>query len=82
MRDETRVREWRDVRRDDKSTGEKAHVGRVFCICVKKHAELPVGDPKRKYKGRSVFGGDRVYDDDGNMAIPGVGVEPGYHGGG
>ena len=45
------VREWREVAADADKQGIKAHVGRIFDICVEKNSELPEGDPNRKYKG-------------------------------
>ena len=38
-------------------------------MCVERNAELPAGDPNRKFKGRSAFGGDRAFDDDGRLAV-------------
>ena len=42
---------------------------RLFCnafdICVEKNSELEDGDPRKKYKGRVVFLGDTVRDEDG-----------------
>ena len=46
----------------------KANVGLVFGIVVDKNRELPEHDPKRKYKGRSVFQGNIVWDEEGNWA--------------
>ena len=45
------------------------HIGRVFDICVEKNSELPDGDPKKKFKGRVVFEGCNVRDEDNNWAI-------------
>ena len=67
--DEDGVREWQDVRREAKRDGVKNHIGSVFGIIVEKNAELPVDDPKRKYKGRAVFAGDNVRDEVGQWAI-------------
>ena len=41
----------------------KVHVGKVFEICVEKGSELPLGDPMRKFKGRTVFQGNNVKDE-------------------
>ena len=41
----------------------------VFGIVVEKNSELPEDDPRRKYKGRAVLGGDQVRDEEGNGAI-------------
>ena len=67
--DETKVREWSDVAKEAKNVGRKTHVGRIFDICVEKNAELPLGDPNRKFKGRVVFHGNNVKDEDNNWAI-------------
>ncbi|MFM7981092.1 MAG: hypothetical protein ACKPKO_17415, partial [Candidatus Fonsibacter sp.] len=47
--------------------GNTVHMGYLFGICVDKNAEL---DPSlRKFKGRVVFHGNQVYDQDHNYAI-------------
>ncbi len=58
--DERLVREWRSVRREATSIGEKANVGLVFGIVVEKNHELPETDPARKYKGRALVQGNNV----------------------
>ena len=40
----------------------------VFGICVEKGSELPSGNPQRKFKGRVVFRGNQVRDEDHHMA--------------
>ena len=45
------------------------HVGRIFDICVEKGSELPLGDPARKYKGRVVFQGNQVKDENWEVAM-------------
>ena len=50
-------------------THTTAHIGRIFGIVVDKNHELPEADPKRKFKGRAVFGGDNVKDEVGNWAL-------------
>ena len=45
-------REWAEVSAEAVRRGRKAHVGRVFEICVEKGSELPKGSPLRKFKGR------------------------------
>ena len=67
--DESSVREWRDVKKDALRAGQKAHCGIIFGIVVEKNSELPLADPKRKFKGRAVFGGDNVRDEVGNWAL-------------
>ena len=45
------------------------HVGRVFALCVIKGSEYPPRDPRRKHKGRIVFQGNDVWDEDHLPAI-------------
>ena len=59
----------KDVAHAAQSAGQKAHVGRVFELCVEKGSELPKGSKGRKYKGRSVFQGDQVKDENWDSAI-------------
>jgi hypothetical protein len=67
--DETRVEEWSIVAARAKRTGNKVHIGRIFDICVEKNSELDENDPNRKFKGRVVFEGCYVKDEDNNWAI-------------
>ena len=62
--DETQVEEWDDVRK----CGE-AHMGYLFCICVEKNSELPDGHASKKYKGRVVFQGNRVVNQNWEAAM-------------
>ena len=54
---------------DARARNVKANVGLVFGIVVEKNHELPEHDPKRKYKGRAVFQGNNVWDEEGNWAV-------------
>jgi len=65
--DEAGVREWRDVRREARETGQQAHVGRVFGIVVEKNSELCLDEPL--FKGRAVFQRNSVLDVPGDFAI-------------
>ena len=65
--DETKPREWRDVRREADSRGQTVHMGYLFGICVEKNAELDL--QFRKYKGRVVFQGNRVVNQNYDAAI-------------
>ena len=47
----------------------KVHFGRIFEICSQKGSELPDGDPNKKWKGRSVFQGNRVHDEHHDHAL-------------
>ena len=59
-----KVREKADVMREAKRSGTTVQFGRVHGICVEKNAELPEGHPNRKFKGRVVFLGNRVVNQD------------------
>ena len=52
------VREYDAVAKEAKAKGEEIHMARAHGICVEKHSQLPVGDPKRKFKGRGVLLGN------------------------
>ena len=67
--DESGVMEWRDVQRAARRAGTTATVGLVFGIVVEKNHELDPSDKRRKYKGRAVYQGNNVRDQDGNWAI-------------
>ena len=54
------VREYDAVAKEAKARGEEIHMARAHGICVEKHSQLPVGDPKRKFKGRGVLLGNQV----------------------
>ena len=66
---EALVRERPDVERQARSAGKIVHFGRVHELCYLKNSELLEADPRRKYKGRAVFLGDKVKDQDGNVAL-------------
>jgi hypothetical protein len=65
---EAMVRERFEVEREARASRETVHFGRVHELCYLKNSELPEADPRRKYKGRAVFLGDQVKDQDGNVA--------------
>ena len=67
--EEDKVREWSDVRDEARRTNTRNHVGMVFGICVEKGSELPRGNPSRKFKGRCVFRGNAVRDEDHYAAV-------------
>ena len=46
--------------KEAKAKGEVIHMARAHGICVEKHSQLPLGDPKRKFKGRGVLLGNQV----------------------
>ena len=66
---EKKVREYRDVAREAKAKEAKAHFGRIFEICSQKGSKLPKGHPEQNWKGRSVFQGNKVSDENNDHAI-------------
>eukprot|EP00435_Cladocopium_sp_Y103_P010642 s3504_g2.t1 len=70
--DESRVRECRDIVAEAKKAGQTVHLGRIFeaCYdCYEKGSELPESDPRRKFKGRTVFQGNNVRDENSDHAL-------------
>ena len=63
------VQERYEVSARARKAGIKAHLGRVFGICVEKGSELQAGNPGRKCKGRFVFQGNLVKDESGRIAM-------------
>merc|ERR1711980_52262 len=63
------VCEWEEVRRNARVKGQEVHHGSLATIVVEKGSELPQGHPGRKYKGRTVFLGDQVRNQDGHAAV-------------
>ena len=57
------------IKKKARIENRKGHIGRVFDIIVEKNSELPVGDKRRKFKGRAVFEGNFVKDEQGDWAI-------------
>jgi hypothetical protein len=66
---EAKVRPWAQVVRESRASSSTIHVGRIFEICVEKNAELPLGDPRRKFKGRVVFQGNQFRDQGNEEAL-------------
>ena len=64
-----KVREWDDVSSEAVRAHAKVRVGNVFELCVEKGSELPKGNPLRKYKGRTVFQGNKVKDESDMVAL-------------
>ena len=48
-------REWADVAHEARISGEDAHYDIIFGFAMEKNTDLPVGDSRRKFKGRVVF---------------------------
>ena len=65
------VREWDDVAVEARLAGPdvRANLGYLFGVCVEKNSEQPEGHPSRKCKGRLVFQGNRVIDQDWRRAV-------------
>jgi len=67
--------------REARQTGKEVHFGYLLGLCFEKGSELPEGHLDRKFKGRSVFQGDRVVNQKWEVALfqdlgsnPGTGV--------
>ena len=58
-----------DAEEGARARGETIHHGSLATIVVEKGAELPVGDPARKFKGRCVLLGNIVKDEKWNAAV-------------
>ncbi len=67
--DESKVEEWSHVASRARKQGCKVRVGQIFDILVEKNSELDESDPNRKFKGRVVFEGCYVKDEENNWAI-------------
>ena len=58
--DESSVREWSDVAAEARRKSQEVHMGMLFGFDVEKNLDVPEGDPRRKFKGRAVFQGNKV----------------------
>ncbi len=67
--EEDKVREWTAVSEEARRTGTRNHIVMVLGICVKNGSELPQRHPGRKYKGRCIFKGNAVRDEDHYAAV-------------
>ena len=67
--DEIVVREWRDVAKEARQNDTEVHFGYLLGLCFEKGSELPDGHPDRKFKGRTVFQGDRVVNQNWEVAL-------------
>ena len=41
----------------------------IVCICIEKNSELHIGQTSREFKGRAVLQGDRVVDQNWDVAM-------------
>ena len=64
---EAHPREWNGVRREASANGESIHMGCMFDLCVETNSEM--APEKRKYKGRAVFQGNAVVDQNYDATI-------------
>jgi hypothetical protein len=62
------VREAAAVRAEARHATITTHFGRIVELCTEKGSELATNDPLRKMKGRAVFLGDNVRDENFNWA--------------
>jgi hypothetical protein len=63
------VEEWDVVKARAKKTHTRVHMGVVFQICVEKDSETEKPERLRKYKGRVVFRGNDVVDENCDIAM-------------
>ena len=67
--DEHDPKEYVNVQTEAILQGKTVHFGNVFNLCVLKGSELKADDVNRKYKGRTVFQGNRVWDENWDVAM-------------
>ena len=63
------VRDMSAVAAEAKTNKKEIQFGWLFGICVEKNSELPEKNPARKFKGRVVFQGNRVVNQNWDMAV-------------
>ena len=63
------VQEWSAVSDGAKRKGKKIHIGMIFEICVEKGSEFPAGHKLRKFKGRTVFQGNNIRDENADVVL-------------
>jgi hypothetical protein len=63
------VRPKAEVQAEAKRLGITTHFGSLMDLCHEKHSELAKSDADRIYKGRVVFRGDQVRDENGFYAV-------------
>ena len=67
--DEVRVQECQKVVSEANRKGETVRLGRIFEACYEKGSELEEWNPLRKFKGRTVFEGNNVRDQNSDHAL-------------
>ena len=60
---------WNKVAYKARCENRKLHLGSLFDLCVLKGSELPPGAKGRRHKGRVVFQGNRVTDEQRDHAL-------------
>ena len=66
---ETSPREWGDVAKEARQTKKEVHFGMVVGFVVEKNTDLLAGDARRKLKGRVVFQGNKVKNQNWENAV-------------
>ena len=61
--------EWDVVKARAKKAHTRVHMGMVFQICVEKDSETEKPEKDRKYKGRVVFRGNDMVDENWDVAM-------------
>jgi hypothetical protein len=64
-----KARSRHDVIREAQTCGKTVQFGSVHALCHEKNEQLPMGHPNRKFKGRVVFLGNNVINQDFESAI-------------
>merc|ERR1712004_966466 len=67
--DDAAVEDWSVVARRARAAGEEVHFGYLLGMCFEKGSELPENHKDRKFKGRTVFQGDRVVNQNFEVAM-------------
>ena len=62
-------RPWQEVAEEAKKNGTKVYVGNLSKLVTQKHSELPDGHPSKVYKGRVVYRGDDIRDENWDLAL-------------
>ena len=66
---EDHPREWSDVAYEARTTGVEVHYGMICGFVVEENTDLPVGDARRKFKGRVVCQGNNVKHQNWEAAV-------------
>ena len=63
------VRDWSAVADEAKAKKEEVHFGYLLGLCSEKGSELDANDKNRKYKGRALYQGNRVVNQNREAAL-------------